>query len=403
LGFEVAGVAFLATHANPVLVPAARQSNPGWLSGILPQVGAITRADVGLLVLGMVVAYGVVVAASDTIPSTWIRRAAYAAVVLAVLAPPILSADLFGYLAWARMGVRGLNPYSHATVDIGHDPVAPFLRSHHGDTPYGPLFTLVSYVLAPLGVPAGMWALKALAGTAALAAMEMLRRVAVAQGHSPVRAMAVFALNPLLLVWGIGGAHNDLLVAVVVAAGILMTVRGGAAPGVVAFVAATALKFSAAVALPYVMLGPGRQRSTLIVLAAAVAAAAIVTLIAFGPAFLHIDHILGAQQSMVATHSGPAEVARLLGHPGTTGPERLIGAILVGGTVLVLAVAVGRDRIDWLAATGWTYLVLLLTTAWLLPWYVIWVLPFAAAASERRLTAAVVVLTALIAASQLAV
>lgn len=55
-------------------------------------------------------------------------------------------------------------------MDVGRGPVAPSQLWHHETSPYGPLFTLGSYALAPLGAATGLWALKALAGAAALAA-----------------------------------------------------------------------------------------------------------------------------------------------------------------------------------------------------------------------------------------
>lgn len=401
LGVEVLCVLLVATHADPGLVPAARSQDPSWLDGPLPQFGALTSGRFRLLMLAMAVAYAVAVATADALPPAWARRTAWAAIAVAVLAPPLLSGDVFGYLAWARMGVRGMNPYEHAAVDVGRDPVAPFQLWHHGASPYGPLFTLGSYALAPVGVPAGLWAFKALAGAAAVATVEALRRTAAALGDPPGRAVLIFALNPLLLVWGIGGAHNDLLVAAVVSAGILLTVRGRPARGAVALVAASALKFSAVVALPFLLLRPGGGRRPVLAAAGAAGAVAAVTIVAFGPAFLDIGHILGAEQSLVAVHSGPAELARAVGADRVTSAERLVGSAMLAATVAVLAVRVHRGRTGWVAAAGWTYVVLLVTTAWLLPWYIVWLLPFAAAAGQRRLTEATIVLTLLVTMSQM--
>ena len=49
---------------------------------------------------------------------------------------------------------------------------------------------------------------------------------------------------------------------------------------------------------------------------------------------------------------------------------------------------------DWRVAAGWTTLALLLSTAWLLPWYAIWLLPLAAVGGDRRLRAATLVFCA---------
>ncbi len=77
--------------------------------------------------------------------------------------PILISTDVFSYIAYARMGVEhGLNPYLHGPASISHDPV--FLYVGHDwrrtATAYGPLYTLLSYPLAPLGVVGALWAMK---------------------------------------------------------------------------------------------------------------------------------------------------------------------------------------------------------------------------------------------------
>jgi hypothetical protein len=43
---------------------------------------------------------------------------------------------------------------------------------------------------------------------------------------------------------------------------------------------------------------------------------------------------------------------------------------------------------DWVTCAGWATLGALVSSAWLTPWYVVWVLPLAALAPGRRLRAA---------------
>ena len=49
---------------------------------------------------------------------------------------------------------------------------------------------------------------------------------------------------------------------------------------------------------------------------------------------------------------------------------------------------------DWIRAAGWAAAGLLLATAWLLPWYLIWALPLAALSRDRPLQLLVLALTA---------
>ena len=51
-------------------------------------------------------------------------------------------------------------------------------------------------------------------------------------------------------------------------------------------------------------------------------------------------------------------------------------------------------RRDWLVGAGWSTLALLVSLAWLVPWYIVWVLPLAALGTSpwlRRMTAVMTV------------
>jgi len=50
---------------------------------------------------------------------------------------------------------------------------------------------------------------------------------------------------------------------------------------------------------------------------------------------------------------------------------------------------------DWLRATAWAAAGLLVATAWLVPWYLIWALPFAAVARDRAVVAVVLAISVL--------
>jgi len=61
--------------------------------------------------------------------------------------------------------------------------------------------------------------------------------------------------------------------------------------------------------------------------------------------------------------------------------------------VLVLACCwLSWSRRDSITASGWASVALLVTLSWVLPWYVLWVLPLAALSSSRRLRVTALVL-----------
>jgi hypothetical protein len=53
-----------------------------------------------------------------------------------------------------------------------------------------------------------------------------------------------------------------------------------------------------------------------------------------------------------------------------------------------------RRRTDWLAGAGWSTFALVLSLGWLVPWYVVWLLPLAALGTSVWLRLWTIALTA---------
>ena len=73
---------------------------------------------------------------------------------------------------------------------------------------------------------------------------------------------------------------------------------------------------------------------------------------------------------------------------GTPGLLEIAKVGLVVAVVLLL-----RRRGDWLSHAGWATLALLVSLAWLMPWYIIWLAPLAALGTSTRLRRATLALT----------
>jgi alpha-1,6-mannosyltransferase len=380
-------------------IPASWHGLPGWMAGPLPAVGRpLTGSLYASLFVSMCACYAIVLALARHVET---RTAAAAIVVLHVLfllAPPLLSADLFGYIDYARIGaVHGLDPYANGPASAPHDAVFAFMR-WRGDlpSPYGPLFTLGSYALAPLSVAASFWVLKGLAAAASLAIVWLVWDCARRLRIDPMPAAMLVGLNPLVLVWALGGAHNDLIVVAAVTGGVWLAVAGRERLSGAALAGAVALKVSAGLMLPFLLAGArGRARRNAIAGAlVAGAAAVVVTLAAFGTGVTGMLRAQVDQQNLVATASLPNQLGRLLGFGGITGGIRTIALALFVVLLAALLVGAWRGRLDWIAAGGWATVAALVTSAWLMPWYVTWVLPLAALGRDRKLVAATLALCA---------
>src|SRR5436305_11947319 len=251
-------IALQAAGGRTGLIPASWHGLPGWMRGPLPGVGpGLHGEEFAELFVWMCACYLVVLALATRVSAALAIGAVVTLHLAFLLAPPLLSADVFGYIDWARIGAtHGLDPYSHGSLDAIGDPVFRYMRWHtHMGSPYGPLFTIGSYALAPLGVAASFWAFKSLAALASLAIVAFTWGCAKRLGRAPVPALLLVGLNPLVLSWAVAGAHNDLLaVAVMMGAVYLALGARERASGAVAICAA-AMKASTGVVLPFMFAG----------------------------------------------------------------------------------------------------------------------------------------------------
>jgi hypothetical protein len=382
-------------------VPASRHGFPDWLRGPFQGLGfdGLTSHRFALLLLGVTVGYVAVLACAGAVRPRWAIAGIVAVHAAFLLAPPLLSGDVFSYLEYARVGtVHGLNPYADAPTRIAGDLAYRFASEHRITSPYGPLWTLVSDASTPFGVQAGMWALKALAALASLGIVALVWRGVRRAGRDPVGAALFVGLNPLVVLYAVGGAHNDLLMMLLAVGGIvLLTEPALPRPALAgaALAAAAAVKASAALLVPFVLVGTrgDRRRRALAGMLAVAAVLVLAALLLFGVDALNLVDVLGTEQQRRALNSVPRAASRALGSHDLSEGVRVAFAAGFAAVAIGLLLWVRRGA-DWVTAAGWATLALLLSTAWLLPWYGAWLMPVAALSGDRRLRAAAIAFTA---------
>lgn len=392
-------LALSAAAGSGFLVPSAHQAFPDWLSGPLPNLGFDSPRAVEVV---LVVLLGAGWAATLALPGTLVRAAAAAVVALHVimlLAPPLFTTDVFGYLAFARLDVvHGLAPYSDAVQQIPQDPVHTFLSDiwpTELSSPYGPLFLLGIYPLAPLGLPAGLWGLKLITAASALGSVALVAASARRLGMDSVRAAVFVGLNPLWLAWVVAGAHNDLPMVVLAVAGVHLLVVGYDRWGGAALTAAVAVKATAGLVALYMLAGARRPARVVTGIVLAGVALSAVFLASFGTDVLNYPAALLEQGRHVSGQNVPRNLIELFGLGEVTPTVKAICAALLLATVAALLVAVRRGM-DALTAAGWATIAFLLTTTSLHVWYVAILLPLAALSPSHRLRVATVAMTVLL-------
>ncbi|GAC57284.1 mannosyltransferase MptB [Gordonia hirsuta DSM 44140 = NBRC 16056] len=135
-----------------------------------------------------------------------------------LFAPPLLSKDVYSYLAQSAIAFRGMDPYTYSPMrGLGVDhPLALSVPNLWKDTPapYGPLFLWIGEQITRvtgenIPVAIGLHRLVALAGVAMI--IWALPRLARRCGVSSVAALWLGAMNPLLILHLVGGIHNEAL------------------------------------------------------------------------------------------------------------------------------------------------------------------------------------------------
>jgi len=384
----VAGALILvlfATHGPTILVPRSSQIFAKWEAG--PLYGLVGSLKVGPtatnyaltgLILIMLAAYGVALSALRTLSMRMIAASIVAASLILMLGPPFQLTDTFNYLGYARLGgLHGMNPYTHVIGQEMHDPIYHFATWNNLHSPYGELFTALSYPLGFVPVPVAYWIVKVVTVLLSLGFVGIVCWCAKRLGRDPRYAAVLVGLNPIYLVYAVGGFHNDFFMLVPLTASIAFLLARRDKTAGAMLVIAVAVKFTAVLLLPFLLVAarPARRRRQVLYgcLLAAIPLA-VMSVALFGFSLPNLSQ----QGSLLTPFSFPNLFGWFLGvGGGTSGVLRLADVALVIAVILLLR----RDG-DWITRAGWATFALIASLAWVMPWYVIWLLPLAALGSS---------------------
>jgi hypothetical protein len=368
---------------------------PASLRGPLHWLGlSLSGTEFAVAFIVLAVSYLGVVAFADSLRF----RVAIGAIVLLhaifVIAPPLLSSDIFNYVGYARLQVvHGLNPYVHPLSAVPTDPSYIYVGWPLNTTAYGPLFTIASLPLGLMTFTTAIWTLKAVTGLASLGCVALVWACATRRGRPALPAVVFFGLNPVLLAYAVGGAHNDLLMLAAALGGVYLLLSGRES-GMAGLVVSAAVKSSSVVLLPFALLGSRRPLKALLWTAGAALVVAVLTWLVFGTHISSLLHVLQRDARLETPNDIPGIVNDVFGLGLAKHTLGKIGMLILLPTIALLLVRVYRGG-DWLENAGWATCAVIVTTTWFLPWYLIWFLPFAALAVRPYQRLTVLVLTGL--------
>jgi hypothetical protein len=402
LGVLFAGtlaVVIYATAGPSILVSKSDVSFPGWLAGPLdalfghlPHHVRLLNDGFSLLLAVMSAAYLVTLAAARSVTMRAIWVFVFASAVVLVLSPPLQYTDLFNYLGYARLGaLHHLNPYTHVIGAEQFDPVAQFATWANWSSPYGTLFTALTYPLALLPLPVAYWIVKVVTVALSVAFVWLVYKCARLLDRDPRLPVLLVAANPVYLLYAVAEFHNDFFMLVPSMAAIALLLSRRYRWAGVAIAIAIAVKYTMVLLVPFLLVAAWRQRG-LRRLVSGIVLAGIPLLVMSVAMFGFTVGNVHDQSRLITDLSVPNLVGWAVGAGGAA-PWVLDAMIVVVVAVVVYQLLRGRD---WLSGAGWATVALLASIGWLMPWYIIWLLPLAGIAANRRLRIAALAATALV-------
>jgi alpha-1,6-mannosyltransferase len=243
-------------------LPSTLRPNPPTVLSVFPFGGAVPRVCyyVGLaLVVVTWLAFGRwLLVHGRPLPARDLLRYVLSVAAPLLVAAPVASRDLWAYAAQGNMMVRGVNPYVFGPFTVPGpftDEMSP--RWVFSPAPYGPLWMQIAHAIVGVSgdrptVAVLLLRLPALLGV--LLAAWTLPPIARRVGGRAELGLWLGVASPLTLVLGVGGGHNDLLMAGLLVAGLAVVCRGSwvaLALGAVLLGAATVVKTPAVAGLAF--------------------------------------------------------------------------------------------------------------------------------------------------------
>lgn len=245
-----------------------------------------------------------------------------------VLGPPLLSSDVFSFVAHGVMVRQGLDPYAVGPSALGHGAslAAVDPRWQGALSPYGPLATKTEQFAVWLsqGHPTG--AVVTLRVVAVLSVVVIAAcAVALSRPERRPMAVALTALNPLVLLQIVSPAHFEGLLGAFLLAALLAARRKHYYLALALASASAAVKIPAIVAVVAILVQLAREQSTLV---------GVRSVLARGLAAVTVSWLVLA--SLVPDGLG---WVRALGTPGLghtpVAPTAILGAILSPFTAIL--------------------------------------------------------------------
>jgi alpha-1,6-mannosyltransferase len=384
------------TLVDSAVVDALRSTTLGAVISKGAVVVGVTLLLQSWLLLGYDVLHGRV----NDIRRLWLALGAWALPLM--VAPPLFSRDVYSYFAQGKLMVAGIDPYTNGSSAVPgwfNDGVDPMWAE--APTPYGQFWLLLSRGVVQFTGPhpySGALTMRLLAVAGVVMLAWAVPKIAYQCGISPSKALWLGVLNPLVLMHFVSGAHNDALMAGLVAVALAVSLSRLPILGILLATLAGSVKPIGLVVLPFIGLlwaGATATRTQIIVRWIWTGAISVAVL-----GVLAI--VTGTGLGWLSALSTPGEVRTWLSPPTAVGmavggvlslfgldvTDTTVGIARAAGTLATLIVLAwlclkpnGRSAVR---GSALAFFVLVALGPVLQPWYLLWSLPLFAASGLNR-------------------
>ncbi len=326
-----------------------------------------------------------------------------------LFATPVLSIDLYSYVADSFSAQSGFNPYLHAPRDWAHTPLGAELQRYgwhptHGVTPYGPLWMTFIVTLGHSGadVRLAMLIVKAaLIACNAACAILIAGILGEIKPDAQLLGTVAFWWNPIALETA-GEGHNDAAMAAAVLLALWLTVRKRQyTAGALSLTCAVLVKYVPVILIPAFLVHQWRAqgRGRLKGIALWGLSSALLCGLLFAPVWAGWQTFAGVSAGMHGkfTAGTPGALFAMLSHAAGEGPAAWTATLGSAGILLVAIGLLSRNANDGsgLVRTCATLCLVYVLAAsprfW--PWYVVLPAALLCATGTRDALLLVVVLT----------
>ncbi len=322
-----------------------------------------------------------------------------------IVAPPLFSRDVFSYAAQGEMTSYHISPYLYGPVTLGSSPYVTPVDPLWGNTPapYGPFFLFLDGSIDRITAHHELWTVVGLRILEVFAVVLIgygVTMLAKGLGRDPGEAFVLSAMNPLVLLTLIGGAHNDAIMTGFLVVGLALAVQRHPVWALFFCSLATAIKAPAAIGLAFVAwtwLGPRatlKQKIRPFLIGGVIVGLTLgVTSLLAGFGFGWINNLLsnGSVRSWAAPATGVGmalgNIFHALGWHSIT-----IGSVLSVTRFLGLMTAAAfslwllwhSEQRGWVRSLGLSLILFVELGPVVQPWYLAWGLVILAASYQGR-------------------